>query len=67
MNANRDSKTLVCIPAFNEARSIAEVIRKSRKYADDIIVYDDGSTDNTYQVATSAGAILGRSVGMMAV
>ena len=61
MNANRDSKTLVCIPAFNEARSIAEVIRKSRKYADDIIVYDDGSTDNTYQVATSAGAIVIRN------
>jgi len=61
VNANRDSKTLVCIPAFNEARSIAEVIRKSRKYADDIIVYDDGSTDNTYQVATSAGAIVIRN------
>ena len=61
MSANRDSKILVCIPAFNEAGTIAEIIRKSRKYADDIIVYDDGSTDNTYEAATSAGAIVIRN------
>ena len=61
MNANRDSKILVCIPAFNEAGAITEIIRKSRKYADDIIVYDDGSTDNTYEAATSAGAIVIRN------
>jgi glycosyltransferase involved in cell wall biosynthesis len=61
VNANRDSKILVCIPAFNEAGTIAEVIWKSRKYANDIIVYDDGSTDNTYQAATSAGAIVIRN------
>jgi len=61
VNANRDSKILVCIPAFNEAGTIAEIIDKSRKYADDIIVYDDGSTDNTQEVATSAGAIVIRN------
>jgi len=61
VSANRDSKILVCIPAFNEAGTIAEIIRKSRKYADDIIVYDDGSTDNTYEAATSAGAIVIRN------
>lgn len=61
MNANHDSKILVCIPAFNVAGTIAEIIRKSRKYADDIIVYDDGSTDNTYETATSAGAIVIRN------
>jgi glycosyltransferase involved in cell wall biosynthesis len=61
VNANRDSKILVCIPAFNEAGTIAEVIWKSRKYANDIIVYDDGSTDNTYEAATSAGAIVIRN------
>jgi len=61
VSANRDSKILVCIPAFNEAGAITEIIRKSRKYADDIIVYDDGSTDNTYEAATSAGAIVIRN------
>ncbi len=61
MNAKRDSKILVCIPAFNEAETIAEIIRKSKKYADEIIVYDDGSSDNTYEAATSAGAIVIRN------
>lgn len=49
-------KVLVCIPAFNEAKSIADVIIKSKKYADGVIVYDDGSTDGTYEVANSVGA-----------
>ena len=61
MNANRDSKILVCIPAYNESGTIAEIIDKSSKYADDIIVYDDGSTDNTYEAATSAGAMVIRN------
>src|SRR5438093_8387056 len=61
VNANRDCKILVCIPAFNEARAIAEIIRRSRKYAGDIIVYDDGSSDNTYEAATAAGAIVIRN------
>jgi glycosyltransferase involved in cell wall biosynthesis len=61
VNANRDCKILVCIPAFNEARAIAEIIRRSRKYAGDIIVYDDGSTDSTYEAATAAGAIVIRN------
>ena len=61
MNVNHDSKILVCIPAFNEAETIAEIISKSKKYADHIIVYDDGSTDNTYEVATSAGATVIRN------
>jgi glycosyltransferase involved in cell wall biosynthesis len=56
VNSNHDIKTLVCIPAFNEAKNIAEVIMKSKKYADGIIVYDDGSTDDTYEIAKSAGA-----------
>ncbi len=61
MNSNDDIKILVCIPAFNEAKTIAEIIRKSKKYADGIIVYDDGSTDDTYEVANSAGATVIRN------
>ena len=38
-------KTLVCVPAFNEAENI-KIIIKSKKYADEVIVYDDGSTDD---------------------
>jgi glycosyltransferase involved in cell wall biosynthesis len=65
-NSGRDSKfidkkILVCIPAFNEAKTIAEIIMKSKKHADEVIVYDDGSTDDTYDVANSAGATVIRN------
>jgi glycosyltransferase involved in cell wall biosynthesis len=56
VNSNPDLRVLVCIPAFNESRNIAEIINKSKKYADEVIVYDDGSTDDTYELAEKAGA-----------
>ena len=56
MSTKYQPKILVCIPAFNEAESISEVIRMSLKYASEVLVYDDGSTDGTYQVAISSGA-----------
>jgi glycosyltransferase involved in cell wall biosynthesis len=49
-------KILICIPAFNEAKSITDIIIKAKQYGDEVIVYDDGSSDDTSQVATSAGA-----------
>ena len=61
MSSKGDVRILVCIPAFNEAKTIAEVIMKSKKYADTVIVYDDGSTDDTYEVANSAGATVIRN------
>ena len=56
VTAEFDPRILVCIPAFNESRNIVEVINKSKKYADGVIVYDDGSTDDTYELAVNAGA-----------
>ena len=44
------------IPAYNEEQFIAEVVGKARKFADEVIVVDDGSIDNTAQVAEAAGA-----------
>jgi glycosyltransferase involved in cell wall biosynthesis len=54
-------KVLVCIPAYNEAKNISDVVSRSKKYADDIIVYDDGSSDDTYELAKTAGAIVIKS------
>ena len=48
--------TLVCIPAFNEEHFIGKVVKNCLKYADQVVVCDDGSVDNTYEVADSAGA-----------
>jgi glycosyltransferase involved in cell wall biosynthesis len=56
VNSSHDAKILICIPAFNEAKTISDVIYKSKKYADAVIVYDDGSTDDTNQKAIAAGA-----------
>lgn len=59
--SSHEGSVLVCIPAFNEAKKIVEIINKSKKYADAVIVYDDGSTDDTYALATTAGATVIRS------
>ena len=61
MNSNHPTRVLVCIPAYNEAKSLPDIVSECKKYADEVIVYDDGSTDNTQQVASSAGAIVIRS------
>lgn len=49
---------VVCIPAFNEESAIVNVIKKSLKVVDKVIVCDDGSTDYTSKVAQEAGAIV---------
>tara|TARA_B110001454_G_scaffold15210_1_gene13610 strand:+ start:3169 stop:4056 length:888 start_codon:yes stop_codon:yes gene_type:complete len=46
------------IPAFNEQKNIAGIISKLRKYADTIIVCDDGSTDLTRKISEELGAIV---------
>lgn len=50
------TKTLVVIPALNEELSIASVIDGLRKLNLDVLVVDDGSTDNTRSVAIQKGA-----------
>ena len=49
---NIDSKhILICIPAFNEEKSITEIVSRAKSYATDVLVYDDGSTDKTSEMA----------------
>ena len=49
-------KILVAMPAYNEERYIGSVILKAQQYADEVIVLDDGSTDDTSEIARLAGA-----------
>lgn len=50
-------KISIVIPAFNEEQAIGKVIGTLPKgFLDEIIVVDNGSTDNTAKVATAAGA-----------
>jgi glycosyltransferase involved in cell wall biosynthesis len=52
-------KTYIVIPAYNEEKKIAHVIRdlRSHNYSD-IIVVDDGSTDKTFGIAKKEKAIV---------
>ncbi len=51
-----ESKILAAIPAYNEGPTIGSVVLKARKYADEVVVVDDGSTDDTAEVAELSGA-----------
>lgn len=44
------------LPAYNEEVSIGSVVLRTRKYAERVIVIDDGSSDHTAEVAEMAGA-----------
>lgn len=53
-------KTVILIPCYNEAATIEKVVcdfKKNMPHAD-IYVYDNNSTDNTGEIAQSAGAIV---------
>ncbi len=40
-------RVLVGVPVYNEQAHIAKVLAELRRYADDVLVIDDGSTDET--------------------
>ena len=53
-------KVSVIIPAYNEEETVAKVIGvvKEVSFVDEIIVVNDGSTDNTESEALNAGAVV---------
>jgi glycosyltransferase involved in cell wall biosynthesis len=50
--------TAAIIPAYNEAKHLADVIRRTRQELNHVLVVDDGSTDETAAQARAAGAEL---------
>jgi glycosyltransferase involved in cell wall biosynthesis len=55
-NSNGSIGCLVAIPAYNEAGSIADVISRTEPHADEVLVVDDGSSDETAARAREVGA-----------
>src|SRR6266571_8214023 len=51
-----ESRIIAAIPAFNEEKTIGSIVIIARRYADRVIVVDDGSEDRTAWVAEEAGA-----------
>lgn len=47
---------LAGICAYNEARYIGSIVLQARQHVDEVIVIDDGSRDNTAEIAELAGA-----------
>ncbi|MEK6984034.1 MAG: glycosyltransferase family 2 protein [Nanoarchaeota archaeon] len=54
----KTNKIWAVIPAYNEGRNIAKIIKKTKKHIRNVVVVDDGSKDNTKEMAESAGAIV---------
>ena len=51
--------TIAAMPAYNEERSIAKMVLGCKKYVDQVVVVDDGSSDAT---AERSGAIIAAEI-----
>lgn len=51
-------KKIAIIPAYNVEKTVSEVIRNTRKFVNDVMVVNDGSTDHTGTLAEKLGVIL---------
>jgi glycosyltransferase involved in cell wall biosynthesis len=51
-------KTIAVIPAYNESEHIANIVKRTKKYVNQVIVVDDGSKDNTSELAHGADIVL---------
>lgn len=49
-------KIICVVPAWNEEQNIATVVRKTRPFVNEVVVVDDCSSDQTADLARSAGA-----------
>lgn len=51
-----EAKITVILPALNEEKTIGKIVQQIKKYAAEVIVVDDGSSDKTAEKALEQGA-----------
>jgi glycosyltransferase involved in cell wall biosynthesis len=51
-----DVRIIAVLPALNQAEDIGRLISKLKYHADEVVVVDDGSLDETAHLAEGAGA-----------
>ena len=58
MRKTTQKRSLAIIPCRNEETAIGSVILKTKRFVTEVLVIDDGSTDETKNVSKDAGAIV---------
>lgn len=56
MQKAAQKRTLAVIPCCNEETTVANVILKTKRFVNNVLVVDDGSSDETKKIAKEAGA-----------
>lgn len=55
-------KIWAVIPAYNESSNISDIIKRVKRYVKNVVAVDDGSADNTSELAKKEGAKVLRHV-----
>ena len=58
MRKTSQKRTIAVIPCCNEESTIGSVVLKTKRFVNEVLVIDDGSSDETKKIAKEAGAIV---------
>lgn len=60
MSKPSQPRIIAGMPAYNEGKYIGTLVLEAKQHVDEVIVIDDGSVDNTSEIAKLAGAVVVR-------